>query len=155
MSCLKLPICTKAVSMKLNRKIMNASKVNTFTDLSNWWQNITFLKNVSGLVSGLPWWLRRLSVCLQCGRLQFNPWVRKIPWRRKWQSTPVLLPGKSHGQRSLVGYSPWCRKELDMTERLHFGETGLLVLVIYSSLLFQSPHIGWGHQTSTFFPISV
>ena len=39
------------------------------------------------------------------------------PWRRKWQSTPVLLPGKSHGQRSLVDYSPWSRKELDMTER--------------------------------------
>ena len=40
--------------------------------------------------------------------------------RRKWQSTPGLLPGKSHGQRSLVGYSPWGRKELDTTERLHF-----------------------------------
>ena len=39
---------------------------------------------------------------------------------RKWQSTPVLLPGKSHGQRSLVGYSLWGRKESDMTERLHF-----------------------------------
>ena len=46
--------------------------------------------------------------------------VGKIPWRRKWQSTPVLLPGKSHGQRSLVGYSLWGRKESDMTERLHF-----------------------------------
>ena len=41
-------------------------------------------------------------------------------WRRKWQSTPVLLPGKSQGQRSLVGYSPWGRKESDTTERLHF-----------------------------------
>ena len=47
------------------------------------------------------------SVCLQCGRPGFVPWVRKMPWRRKWQSTPVLLPGKSHGWRSLVGYSPW------------------------------------------------
>ena len=34
----------------------------------------------------------------------FDPWVRKIPWRRKWQATPVILPGESHGQRSLVGY---------------------------------------------------
>ena len=50
----------------------------------------------------------------------FDPWVRKISWRRTWQPTPVLLPGKSHGQRSLVGYSPWGRKESDMTERLHF-----------------------------------
>ena len=43
-----------------------------------------------------------------------------ILWRRKWQPTPVLLPGKSHGWRSLVGYSPRGRKELDRTERLHF-----------------------------------
>ena len=40
------------------------------------------------------------------------------PWRKKWQPTPVILPGKSWGQRSLVGYSPWGLKELDMTERL-------------------------------------
>ena len=45
-----------------------------------------------------------------------DPWVRKIPWRRKWQSIPVFLPGKSHGQRSLAGYSPWSCKELDTTE---------------------------------------
>ena len=51
---------------------------------------------------------------------QFDPWVGKIPWRRKWQPTPVLLPGESHGGRILVGYSPWGRKELDTTERLHF-----------------------------------
>ena len=60
------------------------------------------------------------SVCLKCGRHSFNPWVGKIPWRRKWQPTPVLLPGKSHGLRSLVGYSPWGCKESDTTERLHF-----------------------------------
>ena len=71
-------------------------------------------------LQGLPWWLRGLSVCLECGRLGFDPWVGKIPWRRKWQPTPVLLPGKSHGGRSLVGYSPWGRKESDRTERLHF-----------------------------------
>ena len=42
------------------------------------------------------------------------------PLEKEWQSTPVLLPEKSHGQRSLVGYSPWGHKESDMTERLHF-----------------------------------
>ena len=47
-------------------------------------------------------------------------WVGKIPWRRKWQPTPVFLPGKSHGLWSLVGYCPWGRKESDMTEWLHF-----------------------------------
>ena len=41
-------------------------------------------------------------------------------WRRKWQPTPVFLPGESHGQRSLVGYSPWGRKESDTIERLHY-----------------------------------
>ena len=51
---------------------------------------------------------------------RFDPWVRKIRWRRKWQPTPVLLPGKSHGWRSLIGYSPWCPKESDTTEQLHF-----------------------------------
>ena len=49
-------------------------------------------------------------------RDRFNPWVGKIPWRRAWQLTPVFLPGESHGQRNLVGYSPWGHKELDMTE---------------------------------------
>ena len=40
-------------------------------------------------------------------RRGFDPWVGKVPWRRVWQSTPIFLPGESHGQRSLVGYSPW------------------------------------------------
>ena len=50
----------------------------------------------------------------QCRRCGFEFSVGKISWRRKWQPTPVLLPGKSHGQRSLAGYSPWGCKELDM-----------------------------------------
>ena len=50
----------------------------------------------------------------------FDPWVRKIPWRRKWQPTPILLPEKSYGQGTLVGYSPWGHKKSDMTEWLHF-----------------------------------
>ena len=51
----------------------------------------------------------------QCRRCRFNPWVGKISWRWKWQPTPVLLPGKSHGQRSLTGYGPWGCKESDTT----------------------------------------
>ena len=50
----------------------------------------------------------------------FDPWVWKIPWRRKWQPTLVFLPGKSYGWRSLTGYSPWVCKELDMAKQLHF-----------------------------------
>ena len=60
------------------------------------------------------------SICLQCGRPEFDPKVGKITWRRKWQPTPVLLPGKFHRWRSLIGCSPWDRKELHTTERLHF-----------------------------------
>ena len=52
----------------------------------------------------------------QCRRCRFSPWVGKIPWRRKWQPTPMFLPGEFHGQRSLVGYSPWGHKESDTTE---------------------------------------
>ena len=73
------------------------------------------LKCIMGL-SG--WHSGKESTCKykkhrRCG---LNPWIRKIPWRRKWQPTPVFLPGKSHGQRSLVGYSPWGCKESEMTE---------------------------------------
>ena len=63
---------------------------------------------------GLPWWLSGRESTCQCRRHRFDPWVGKIPWR-KWQPTPVFLPGKSHGQRSLAGYSPWGCKELDST----------------------------------------
>ena len=55
-----------------------------------------------------------------CGRPEFDPWVRKIPWKRGWQPTPVFWPGEFHGQRNLVGYSPCGRKESDITERLTF-----------------------------------
>ena len=51
-------------------------------------------------------------------RYRFDPWIRKIPWRRKWQHTLVFSPEKSHGQRSLAGYSAWSCKEYDTTERL-------------------------------------
>ena len=50
-------------------------------------------------------------------RSGLDSWVRKIPWRRAWQLTSVFLPGESHGQRCLVGYSPWGRKEWDITEQ--------------------------------------
>ena len=59
----------------------------------------------------------------------FYPWVGKVSWRREWQPTPLLLPGESHGQRSLVSYSPWGRKESAMSEQLP------LSYVIYGSSL--------------------
>ena len=60
---------------------------------------------------------------LQCRRPKFDPWVRKIPWKKEWLPTVVFFPGESHGQRSLVGYSPWGHKESDTTERLTHTHT--------------------------------
>ena len=57
--------------------------------------------------NGLPEWLRWWRICLQSGRLEFDSWIGKIPWRREWQPTLVSLSEEFHGQRSLVGYSPW------------------------------------------------
>ena len=54
--------------------------------------------------------------CRRRKRRGFDSWVGKIPWRRKWQSTPVFLPGEFHGWRTLVGYSPWGCKDPDTTE---------------------------------------
>ena len=69
-----------------------------------------------GFFDRLPWWLSGKESTCQCRRCRFDPWIRKIPWRRKWQSALVFLPGEFPGQRSLVGYSPWGRKEADMTD---------------------------------------
>ena len=67
-------------------------------------------------------------------RRRFDPWVRKIPWRRAWQSTPVFLPGESHRQRSLLGYSPSSHEELNTTEATyHAGRGGFqqMILIYY------------------------
>ena len=109
----------------------------------SWWKRLTW-SVWSSLISGslglvmfeltysllerssawLKWW----RICLQCKRYRrcrFDPWVRKILWRRKWQPIPVFLPGKPHGWRSIVGYNPWGRKESDTTESLHSIDSGL------------------------------
>ena len=64
------------------------------------------------------WCSGKASACQfrRCKRCWFHPWVRKIPWRRAWQPALVFLPGESHGQRSLAGYSPRGRKESDASE---------------------------------------
>ena len=79
------------------------STQNTIPMLNNW----DHLYNIR-----LPWLLSGKESACQCKRHRFNPWVGKIPWRRKWQATPVFLPGKSHRQRSLAGYSPWGHKRV-------------------------------------------
>ena len=66
--------------------------------------------------AGLPRWLSGKEFSCQCRRhrrLRFDPWVRKMPWSGKWQPISVFLPGKSCGQRNVMGYRPWAQKELD------------------------------------------
>ena len=67
-----------------------------------------------------------------CGRPGFDSWVGKIPWRRTRQPTPVFLPGESHEQRSLAGYSPWDGKESDTTERLSTAQPSKYVQICLS-----------------------
>ena len=55
---------------------------------------------------GFPWWLNGKELTYQCRNRGLDPWIGKIPWRREWQPTLVFLPGKFHGQKSLLGYSP-------------------------------------------------
>ena len=73
------------------------------------------------VIQWLPRWLSGKEYVCQCRRCRFSPLVGKIPWRRKWQPTLVFLPGQSHGQRSLVDYSPWGGKELVTPEQLVHG----------------------------------
>ena len=83
------------------------------------------------------------STC-QCRRFGFDPWVGKTPWRRKWQPTPVSLPGESNGQRSLAGRSPWGRKETQLHNGLptgthtHTQRQSALALNVQESLAFLS-----------------
>ena len=68
------------------------------------------------------------SHCRRHRRHGFDIWIRKIPWSRKWQPTLVFLPGKFHGQRTLVGYSPWDCKESDTNE--HRCTLGLIFFLL-------------------------
>ena len=79
----------------------------------DWVTELTELTNfqmlscgIKGVNMELPWWLSSKEYTCQRGRRGFDSWVEKIPWRRKWQPTPMFLPWKSLGQRSLAGYSP-------------------------------------------------
>ena len=112
------------------------------------------------VVYGLPRWhngKESSCQCRRCKRWRFDPWVGKVHWRRKWQTTPVFLSGKFHEQRSLVCYNPWEHKESDMTECTHththtvlshnyFGNLGFFFLcfhinflIVYSSSVKKMP----------------
>ena len=71
----------------------------------------------------VPWAPAQTVKNLPAMRPGFNLWIGTIPWRGKWQPTPAFLPGESHGQRRLEGYSPWGHTESDTTERLSTHNT--------------------------------
>ena len=85
-----------------------------------------------------------VRICLQCGRPGFDRWVRKIPWSREWQPTPVFLPGESHGQRSLVGYRQWVTKSWirlsDLTPLLCIRLRGMLTK--HNNFMMTILHLG-------------
>ena len=92
---------------------------------------------------GLPRWLSGKESACQCRRHRrygFDLWFKKIPRRRKWQLISMFLPGKSHEQRSLMGYSPWgCKRKLDMTGWLN---TNNVFSIIYNQkILMYLTHI--------------
>ena len=93
----------------------DTSAILQFSSLTLQYCSLTFNERHQCFSHCRVYW-DHLEGFLQCGRSRFNPWVRKIPWRRAGQPIPVFLPGESHGQRSLAGYSPCGHKELDTSE---------------------------------------
>ena len=100
-------------------------------------------------IIGLFWWLSSKDSAGQSKRHGFNPWVRKIPWKRKQQFTAGILPGKFHGPRILAGYSPWGCKELDTTYQLNnninntYTQLVLVVLAVYAPVISTSTCSIW------------
>ena len=110
---------SEKVGLKLN---IQKTKIMASGPITSWQIDGETMETERGFILGVPKSLQMVtaamklkdackSVCLQCRRPGFDAWVRKIPWGRKWQSTPALLPGKSRGCRSLIGYSLWGHKE--------------------------------------------
>ena len=95
----------KRKEWKKNRRAIKASQTQLICGIRVGWSRVELRASLKG--SG------KESAC-QCKRSRFNPWIKKSPWRRKRQPTLVFWPGKSHGQRSLAGYSPCDSKESDI-----------------------------------------
>ena len=92
---------------------MSRDPVELSVAMSQWTYIVQDCKSEGvNLLSGLPRWLSDKESACQCRKHGFNPWVREIPWRRKWQLTSVFLPGEAHGQRSLAGYGTWGHKRV-------------------------------------------
>ena len=84
----------------------------------------------------LPWWFSGKESICQCSRHRVYSWIRKIPWRRKWQPTPVFWPGKSFAHRTVAGYSLWGHKRVrhnsaskwPLPQKVHFSHGGRKII---------------------------
>ena len=114
-------------------KILKSKSMRNLSKVAHLGKDRARLKAYSVLfqIPCLPRWLKGKESTCQCRRSRrrrFNPWVGKMPWRKKWQLTPVFLPRKSQGLKSLMGYSPWDHKRVEqdwatkqITKRLQFN----------------------------------
>ena len=115
----------QGTSLSLKIEALGLNSCYLKTGFTSWWLSSQQTQPCQILGQGnichylLPWWLSGKESTCQCRRWKFDPWVGKIPLRRKRQPTPAFLPGKSHGQKSPAGYSPWDSKESDETEHIY------------------------------------
>ena len=90
---------------------------NSRTCLTEFWRVSNEISPIANTKHELPWWLSGKESACECRRCGFNPWVRRTPWRRKWQPTLVFLPGKPHRQRNLGAKQSLGSKRSDVTQR--------------------------------------
>ena len=109
----------------------------TLTCFANSIHNKAYFGGIN-IHKGLPRWLSGKEFTCQCRGYGFYHWDRKIPWRRKWQCTPIFLPGKSHGQRVLAGYSPWGHKRVgeNLVTKTAAAIYGKQAILVYSLIHF-------------------
>ena len=94
------------------------------------------LKYLTIVIVGFPGGSSGKEPACQCRRRKrcgFDPWVAKIPWTKKWNPTPVFLPGESYGQRNLMGYSPWGHRDSDMIK--HTSSSIIIILLVISPFM--------------------
>ena len=114
--CLIFPLLVSSVCPNLSQELWSS-----LLKVMHKPQSHHHFKSLPSFTFSFCWWLSGKESACQCRRhrrCKFDPCVRKIPWRRDWQPTPVFLLGKFHGQKSLAGYSPWgCRVRHDLATK--------------------------------------
>ena len=121
--CVCMYVCVNVYAEKWSKFLLFYKIVQSARTIK--WK---LLRRFSGKESSCP--------CRRCRRHRFDPWIGKIPWKRKWQPSPVFLPGKSHRQRILKDYSLWVHKELDTTEHVSTLNENIVPLLYFGGTSF-------------------